>query len=106
MEEIVTKADWKLFREKLPGWQERFMEKLVNEYSKMLKDKSMPASEKFWKLEDRIKKDKRLTGVMCEMRKSEVVWNLISLYREGAITLDDLDGFSDKLVERIKIAVE
>ena len=43
---------------------------------------------------------------MCEMRKSEVVWNLISLYREGAITLDDLDGFSDKLVERIKIAVE
>ena len=36
MEEIVTKADWKLFRERLPGWQERFMEKLVNEYSKML----------------------------------------------------------------------
>ena len=56
MEEIVTKADWKLFRERLPGWQERFMEKLVNDYSKMLKDKSMPASEKFWKLEDRIKK--------------------------------------------------
>ena len=53
-----------------------------------------------------IKKDKHLTGVMCEVRKSEVVWNLISLYREGAITLDDLDGFSDKLVERIKIAVE
>ena len=105
MEEIVTKSDWKLFRERLPGWQEQFMGNLVNEYSQMLNDKSIPASEKFWQLENRIKKDKRLTGVICEMRKSEVVWNLISLYREGAITLDDLDGFSDKLVERVRIAV-
>ena len=39
------------------------------------------------------------------MRKSEVVWNLISLYHEGAITLDDFDGFSDKLVERVKLAL-
>lgn len=82
------------------------MERLVNEYSKMLKDKSIPASEKFWKLEERLKKDKRLTGVVCEMRKSEVVWNLISLYREGAITFEDLDGFSDGLVDRVKLAVE
>ena len=24
----ISKADWKLFREKLPGWQEAYMEKL------------------------------------------------------------------------------
>ncbi len=106
MEEIVTKADWKLFRERLPDWQERFMEKLVNEYSKMLKDKSMPASDKFWELEKRINGDKKLKGVICEMRRSTMLYNLIALYREGAITIDDLDGFSDKLIERVKIAVE
>ena len=28
----TTKADWKLFQEKLPIWQEKFMKKLNNEY--------------------------------------------------------------------------
>ena len=29
----ISKSDWILFREKIPGWQERYMEKLVKEYS-------------------------------------------------------------------------
>lgn len=106
MEQIVTTADWKFFKERLPGWQEKFMEKLIKNYSKMLSDKSLSSSDKFWKLDGRLKKDKRLTGVSCEMHKSDVIWNLIALYREGAITIEDLDGFSEKLVERVKIAVE
>lgn len=28
----TTKADWKLFQEKLPNWQENFMKKLNDEY--------------------------------------------------------------------------
>ena len=28
----VSKRDWKLFREKLPGWQESYMERLCKEY--------------------------------------------------------------------------
>ncbi len=106
MEQIVTTSDWKMFKERLPGWQEKFMCELVKQYSKMLNDKTLSPPDKFWGLEKRLKKDKRLTGVSCEMSKSDVVWNLISLYREGAITIEDLDGFSDKLVERVKIAVE
>lgn len=106
MEQIVTSSDWKLFRERLSGWQEQFMGMLISEYSKLLYDKEKSSSDKFWALEGRIKKDKRLTGVTCQMSKSDVIWDLISLYREGAITLDDLDGFSGKLVERVKIAVE
>lgn len=106
MEQIITTADWKLFKERLPSWQERFMGKLIKKYSKVLGDKNLSPSDKFWKLDERLKKDKRLTGVSCEMHKSDVVWNLIALYREGAITIEDLDGFSEKLVERVKIAVE
>ena len=30
--------------------------------------------------------------------------NMISLYREGAITGDDLEGFSDKLLRRVRDA--
>ena len=33
MQELgCTEADWKLFRKRLPEWQERYMEKLIEEY--------------------------------------------------------------------------
>ena len=53
------------------------------------------ASEKFWALEERIRKDRKKPGVEIELRKSEMCWSLVSLLHDGAITLDDLDGFSD-----------
>lgn len=106
MEQIVTTSDWKLFRQRLPDWQEQFMGKLIKEYSELMDDSSVSPSDKFWRLESRLKEDKQLTGVKCRMIKSDVIWNLISLYREGAITFEDLDGFSEKLIDRVKIAVE
>ena len=106
MEQIITESDWKLFRSRISDWQERFMGKLVCEYTDLLNDASKLPSDKFWELEKRIKGDKKLKGVICEMRRSTMLYNLIALYREGAITIDDLDGFSDKLIERVKIAVE
>lgn len=32
----LSKNDWKLFRERLPGWQERYMDKLTREYAEFL----------------------------------------------------------------------
>ena len=54
----ISKKDWKLFREKLSDWQERYMEGLVKEYVNFLNDDTKPASEKFWEMEKRIKEDK------------------------------------------------
>ena len=96
----ISKADWKLFMEKLPGWQEAYMEKLVKEYASFLQG-DMQASEKFWELEKRIKNDKHSVGVVAEMRRSVMFPNLIDLLRDGAITLNDLDGFSDELRESL-----
>ena len=48
----ISKKDWKLFRERLSGWQEKYMEGLVKEYANFLNDDKKPASEKFWKLEN------------------------------------------------------
>ena len=47
----ISKKDWKLFRERLSGWQENYMEGLVKEYANFLNDDKKPASEKFWELE-------------------------------------------------------
>ena len=46
----ISKKDWKLFRERLSGWQENYMEGLVKEYANFLNDDKKPASEKFWEL--------------------------------------------------------
>ena len=106
MTEYFTEQDWKLFRRKLPGWQEAFMDKLNHEYIALLEDESKEASDKFWALWERIKKDKRLTGVVVEMRRSEMVNNIMNLIYEGAITEDDLADFSDTLRETIHFRLE
>ena len=50
----ISKADWKLFQEKLGDWQERYMDKLNQKYIKILQDTEGYPSDRFWKLEKRI----------------------------------------------------
>ena len=57
--------DWKLYREKLPKWQEAYMERLIKEYVELLaEDKA--ASEKFWELDKRIRADRQSLGVLVQ----------------------------------------
>ena len=97
----VSKKDWKLFQERLPGWQENYMEGLIKEYINALNDDKKHASEKFWELEKRIKKDKRHPGVVMEIRKSELIWDIVQLIRLHVITGNDLLDFSDELQQEI-----
>ncbi len=92
----ISKRDWKLFREKLPDWQEKYMGQLVQEYTTLLNTESQ-ASEKFWKLEKRINLDKRKKGVIMSPRKSDAIFDIVELFRDGAITMDDLSDFSQRL---------
>lgn len=98
----VNEKDWKLFRKRLPNWQEAYMAKLIKEYIDMLSDDKENPSERFWALEKRIKSDKRDVGVCAEMSRSKMRGNLIALIEEGAVTFDDLEGFSEDLVEGLK----
>lgn len=102
----ISKSDWKLFREKVPIWQENYMENLINEYVSILHEKDKPASEKFWALEKRIKEDKRNPGVIMEMRKSEAIWNIVYLIRLKVITYEALSDFSDGLKIEVKRILE
>ena len=102
----ISKEDWKLFQEKLSGWQENYMEDLVEKYANFLNDDKKPASEKFWELEKRIKEDKRHPGVIMKLSKSEIIWNIIRLIRLKVITYDDLLDFSDELQIEVKRILE
>ena len=93
-----SEKDWKIFRSKIAGWQETYMDKLNKEYIEILSGDGKP-SEKFWALEKRIKADKKDCGVQCEMSRSNQFYIMLSLLNEGAITMEDLEDFSDDLKE-------
>ena len=96
-----SEKDWKLFRNKISDWKEAYMEKLNKEYVALLSGKGN-ASDKFWKLEKRIREDKKDCGVQCEMSRSNQYYIMLSLLNEGAITFDDLEDFSDDLKDTMK----
>lgn len=96
-----SEKDWKIFRSKIAAWQETHMEKLNKEYIDLLNGEGC-ASEKFWALEKRIKADKKDCGVQCEMSRSNQFYIMLSLLNEGAITMDDLDDFSDDLKDTLQ----
>ena len=102
----VSKSDWKLFRDRLPQWQENYMGQLCEEYITILSKRDENPSSRFWELEKRIKEDKHLPGVRLELSKRSMPVDIISLINDGAISIADLDGFSDELVDYIKGFIE
>ncbi len=96
-----SERDWKLFRQKVPEWQEAYMNRLNEEYIQLLSENAAP-SVKFWRLERRIKADRNKSGVQLDMRRSMMIDNLIQLIGEKVINLDDLAGFSDELRESLE----
>ena len=89
----IKEADWRLFRSRLPIWQEAYMERLNREYIALLSGTGS-ASEKFWELERRMREDKRRGGVVMRMSRSDMELN-------GVISIAELDGFSEELREKL-----
>lgn len=101
-EQGFNEKDWKLFKSKLPDWQERYMDKLNHEYMEILNGEGKP-SDKFWALEGRIREDKKDTGVVVrETSRSNMLYHVMDLIREGAIGIEDLAEFSEELRETVK----
>ena len=98
----ISKKDWKLYREKLPQWQERYMEGLIQEYIDFLSDEDIQASTKFWKLRERIKNDRRHPGVLVEVRKSTAMDIIFRMIQLKVISKDDLNDFSSELKQEIE----
>ncbi len=101
----LTEHDWKIFKKKIPGWQEAYMERLVNDYLILLQSEKN-ASEKLFELNNRLKQDKKSPGVIIDMRRSTTINNIVCLILDKVISLDDLEEFSDNLKETVKEFVE
>ena len=97
----ISKSDLKKFRNNIGKWQELYMEKLCKEYVDLLQSDNLP-SEKFWELEERIKADKKRPGVMVSIGRDELIYDIVGLIKDEAITFEDLDEFSDELRDRVQ----
>ena len=98
----ITEPDWRMFKKKLPVWQEAYMERLNREYIDILSGNGY-ASEKFWQLEQRIKKDRKSSGVITELTRRNAIPCIVRLLSDGIIVPNDLEGFSKDLVETVCI---
>ena len=82
------------------------MERLAKEYMELLSS-DMQSSDKFWKLDQRIKQDKRRTSVLARgVSRSNMFQLIINLINEEAISEDDLKEFSEDLRDTVKTRLE
>ena len=100
-----SKSDWRLYREKVSGWQENYMERLIKDYITYLSSDER-ASTKFWEMEKRIKADKKTPGVCIELTTRNMIFDLVRFLQDGVIIFDDLDEFSDELRENVRLLWE
>lgn len=78
------------------------MEGLVKAYIDILSSDEKEASDKFWELEERIKKDKKHPGVLIEVRKSNALYDIIRFIALDVITYDDIADFSEDLKQDVR----
>ena len=100
----VNEKDWKLFRNRIGHWQEAYMDRLIHEYMVLLNGQGS-ASSRFWELEKRIREDKKDSGVHAMIKRSNMKFILMDLLDEEAISLEDLEGFSDDLKDTMSTYV-
>lgn len=96
-----SEADWNLFRERYPEWQENYTQRLLDSYAKILAESGAP-SEKFWALDRKLRHDKETLGVKPRFSRNAMHENILTMLLNEVITMDDLDGFSDGLRESVR----
>lgn len=101
MKDVRIERDWRLLKKRLPQWQEYYIQTRLTVYRQLLSDDATLPSERFWKLNQLLKEDKQKTGIQVEASHSKLDQILLNLLYEGAITKEDLTGFSDKLVAQV-----
>lgn len=90
-----------MFHDKVKDWQEDYMSRLNQEYIELLSGEGN-ASDKFWKLDERIREDQKRPGVMLCLSKRDMFRDIIRLMKENVISIDDLSGFSVHLQSAVR----
>ena len=60
------------------------------------------ASSKFWQLDRKLKSDRLNPGVSLVLDMQAVINDIASMVKIGVITIADLEGFSEELINEVK----
>ena len=77
-----------------------------NHYDITILQKPANASENFFKLEKRIRNDKRSFGVSARISRNNMFQIVVSLLANAVITIDDLKDFSDEFTEAVNFCIK
>lgn len=93
----------KLILEKIANWQEAYMDKLNKTYSRILADKKSYPSDKFWKLEKRINKDKKSPLVVFRTDDDYLFAPMIAKFiKLGIAKEEEISDFSEDFQNEIR----
>ena len=103
---MSTKKDFKLFHAKIGEWQERYIALQLEDYKAILEKPQNPSAT-FHELEKRMKEDRTKYGVSFKgIRPSELTVTLMIMLKEGSISFEDLEDFSEELKDTIRKFME
>lgn len=97
---MSKESDWKLFGTKYYEWKNRYTERFISEYKAIL-DSDETATDKFFELQERMRKDSRsvIFNLPGRFSRNDMHLNIKALLNSGVITIDDLSEFSDEVKE-------
>lgn len=98
----VKESDWRLFRDRVPEWRERYLGTVNEEIADMLGSDDGTPMEIFWEAKERMDEEgKILRDCLDGHSRSNMTMHLLLMYRHGLIDDADLDAFSDNLRDHI-----
>ena len=69
--------------------------------------RNSPPTDRFWEVEERINSEKRiLRNCLGKHSRSNMFFSMAIMYRHEMVTDEDLKGFSDELIEQLRVVGE
>ncbi len=103
MTQGITESDWKLFRKLHPVLVERFCERILHEVDAVVADDAKTFHQRYRDIFELIEhRDKELANAFDDLRRSTALMQIFAVYGRGLLTDDELNGFSQGLVNIIK----
>lgn len=98
----MARADWRLFRTRVPEWRDRYLARVNRELAEMLADRDKKPDACFWDTHDRMTREARvLRDCLDGHSQSKMEQYMILMLAHGLIDDDDLTEFSDELQHRV-----
>jgi hypothetical protein len=102
MKSKPMESDWKIFRNRVPEWRERYLLKKNEEIIAVLTDERKTPTERFWDAKKKMGEEARvLVDCLDGHSRSKMRWYLYLMYGHGLIEDADLEEFSGELREQI-----